>query len=85
VLRHLTIYTTEKPKWLFNTHARGSARHAWCLGLLSIQGTRRPTHCKWWLSPHISNIDPPHMVGHQGRRSITPTTSKEVCGFCSSM
>jgi hypothetical protein len=33
------------------------------------------------LSPYNSNIDPPDVARKQGRRSITPTTLKGVCGF----
>jgi hypothetical protein len=84
-VRHLAIYTVgasrsghSEPKSEIVRDMLGA------LAFFVIQATQCLTHCEWGLSPHVNIFDPPGMVRQQGRRAITPTTLRGVCGLCSS-
>jgi hypothetical protein len=71
-----------KLKRSFRTHTRDNARCTRRLSFFTIQTVQRPTRCEWGSNPHVKNVDPPGMVRQQGTRA---TTSRGVCGLCSSM
>jgi hypothetical protein len=79
------LYRWGKPKWPFGTHAWDSAQRTKRLGHFTIQAAQHPTHYEWGLNPHVHNVDPPSVVRQKGRRVVTPTISRRMCGPCSSM
>jgi hypothetical protein len=67
-------------RWL-KTRAQDNAWSARCFGLFTIWTVQRPTRHEWGLSSHANNTDPPNVVWQQGRRSVTLTIMKGVCGI----